>query len=79
MQNQRRFQREFGTEGDGPGTVKVSKPSSYSAMFAGNTDDCFKLGVALRGKGVRLFADFYSADVIVASPLGLRTVIGAEG
>ena len=48
-------------------------------MFAGNTDDCFRVGVALQGKLLRLYADFYAADIIIASPLGLRTVIGAEG
>ena len=73
----RRFRREFGAE---PQVQRVvPKPSSYTALFTGNTDDCFKLGVAVRGKMVRLFADFYSADIILASPLGLRTVIGAEG
>lgn len=79
IHNHRRFLREFRDEAGGPSTSKTPKPSSYSAMFAGNIDDCFKVGVALRGKVLRLYADFYSADIILASPLGLRTVIGAEG
>ena len=78
MHNQRRFRREFGAEADQQSHV-VTKPSSFTATFTGNTDDCFRLGVAVRGKMVQLFSDFYSSDIVVASPLGLRTVIGAEG
>lgn len=36
-------------------------------------------GVAVLQKSMRLYAPFYSSDIIIASPLGLRTVIGAEG
>ena len=77
VHNQRRFHCEFGLEE--PASRVVPKPSSFTATFTGNTDDCFKVGVAVRGKAVHLYADFYSSDIIVASPLGLRTVIGAEG
>ena len=78
MHNQKRFQREYGEE-ERQGQPRVPKPSSFTALFAGNTDDCFRVGVAVKRNTVQLYADFYSADIIVASPLGLRTIIGAEG
>lgn len=39
---------------------------------------CF-LGVAILQRSIRLYAPFYSSDILIASPLGLRTIIGAEG
>lgn len=36
-------------------------------------------GVSIVKGNVRLYAPFYSSDIIIASPLGLRTVLGAEG
>ena len=52
---------------------------SYLRLFSGNTDDCFKMGMAIKKNRLKLYATFYSSDVIIASPLGLRTIIGGEG
>lgn len=30
-------------------------------------------------RSMRLYSPFYSSDIIIASPLGLRTVLGVEG
>ncbi|KIJ68111.1 hypothetical protein HYDPIDRAFT_107761 [Hydnomerulius pinastri MD-312] len=57
-----------------PGTY----PPDHVETFKGNVDDNFKVGVKLNRKSVKLFADFYSADIVIASPLGLRMVIEKE-
>lgn len=48
-------------------------------MFAGNIDDCFRVGVAFKRNTISLYTKFYAADMIIASPLGLRRIIGAKG
>ena len=60
-------------------------PSDWRHIFERNTDDDFKIGLQInprkgkgtgaeKGVGVKLYSDFYTSDIIVASPLGLRLV-----
>uniref|UniRef100_T1HCF5 Digestive organ expansion factor homolog n=1 Tax=Rhodnius prolixus TaxID=13249 RepID=T1HCF5_RHOPR len=57
---------------------KNPKPADYQLLFSGNTDDNFRIGLSVTRKWLKLYEDFYSSDIIIASPLGLRMLIGAE-
>ena len=46
--------------------------------MSGDTDDSFNLGLAVTKKTLKLYTDFYSSDIIISSPLGLRLVLGAQ-
>ncbi|XP_077968040.1 U3 small nucleolar RNA-associated protein 25 homolog [Styela clava] len=75
----KRFRDEFSQSEDDIDGGFSKKPEDYQCLFAGNTDEHFRIGIALLRNSVRLYSPFYSSDIIVASPLGLRTVIGSEG
>ncbi|KAA8535738.1 hypothetical protein F0562_030760 [Nyssa sinensis] len=55
---------------------KSSKPSDFQALFGGNNNDHFMIGIKFTRRSIKLYSDFYSSDMIVASPLGLITKIG---
>lgn len=55
------------------------KPQDYKQTLEGNIDDKFKIGIAITKKTLKLYTNFYSSDIIIGSPLGLRRVVGAEG
>ncbi|KAF7665298.1 hypothetical protein LDENG_00144650 [Lucifuga dentata] len=78
VSNKKRFKDEFGDEMDDK-PPNLQRPDDYHAIFSGNVDDHFRIGVSILKGSVRLYAPFYSSDIIIASPLGLRTVLGAEG
>ena len=76
--NKKRFYDEFTENYDGDG-LKDLQSEDFKQMFAGNIDDCFRMGISVMRKSMRLYAKFYYADIIIASPLGLRTIIGNQG
>lgn len=51
----------------------------FQKMFSGNNDDFFRVGLMIMRKTIKLYTEFYSSDIIIASPIGLRSIIGAEG
>lgn len=78
VNNKKRFKEEFGEDAEDKPT-NLRRPDDYHAIFSGNVDDHFRMGVSIIRSSVRLYSPFYSSDIIIASPLGLRTVLGAEG
>ena len=55
---------------------KSSKPSDFQALFGANNNDHFMIGIKFTRRTIKLYSDFYSSDMIIASPLGLITKIG---
>ncbi|XP_003800552.1 digestive organ expansion factor homolog [Otolemur garnettii] len=78
VSNKKRFQGEYGSDPE-ERPPNLKRPEDYEAVFVGNIDDHFRIGVAVLQRSIRLYAPFYSSDILIASPLGLRTIIGGEG
>lgn len=80
----KRFEGEFGQPVDEDGDLveeagpDPSKSDDFNRTFRGNIDDCFRIGLKFTRKTMKLFSDFYSSDIIIASPLGLRLVIDGQ-
>ena len=51
------------------------KSPEYNAMFYGNTNDTFYICCKVAQRALKLYADPYDSDIIIASPIGLRAMI----
>jgi U3 small nucleolar RNA-associated protein 25 len=82
IENQARFLSEYGLPDGVVDKLLTSEPGTYPSdhvdMFKGNVDDNFRIGLKLTRKTVKMFAEFYGCDIILASPLGLRRSIEKE-
>lgn len=78
-----RFISQYSLPPDAIDKLATAEPGTYPPdhvqTFSGNIDDNFRIGVKVTKRSVRLFEAFYGADLIVASPLGLRLAIEKEG
>ena len=72
QENKGRFQKDYSL--DEPDSIPASKPADFKDKFEGNDDDLFRIGIKFTRKSMKLFVEFYNADIILASPLGLKRV-----
>lgn len=79
IKNKTRFQEEFGIDRDEDTMTEREKmalslkPKQHRALFDGNCDDHFRIGIKVTRGSIRLYTDFYDSDILVASPLALST------
>jgi U3 small nucleolar RNA-associated protein 25 len=73
QENKARFEKDYSL--DEPDSIPASKPADFRDKFEGNDDDLFRIGIKFTRKSMKLFVEFYNADIILASPLGLKRVL----
>ncbi|GFS21628.1 U3 small nucleolar RNA-associated protein 25 [Elysia marginata] len=79
VSNRKRFEEEYSELEESGLADKAYKTEDFKKLFEGNTDDNFRIGLSVSKKSLRLYSPFYESDIILASPLGLRMIIGLEG
>jgi U3 small nucleolar RNA-associated protein 25 len=73
QENKQRFQTSF--DGSIENDKHSDMPDDYRELFAGNSDNKFITSIKLTRKTMKFFSSFYTSDILLASPLGLRGIL----
>lgn len=74
QENKQRFESTFSANS----SDKRNMPEDFDELFGGNIDNNFMTAIKLTRKTLKFFSAFYTSDIILASPLGLRRVLENE-
>nr|CDS33927.1 digestive organ expansion factor [Hymenolepis microstoma] len=77
VSHRKRFEEDFGPQ-SGHINRKGKKPPDYEEWFSCNSDDRFRIGIAIAKKSVKLYTAFAESDIVISSPLGLETLMAEK-